>query len=101
MTPRKFIADIVVSLLFLYYVSLKRELLIQIVFLDLLIGSHEYHLKCISLFFCALYTIFTKDLYYITESRRSSIDIFLKAAGYLDCAIQQVLPQLPPELRFI
>lgn len=33
------------------------------------------------------------------ESRRSSIDIFLKAAGYLDCAIQQVLPQLPPELR--
>ncbi|KAK1388089.1 BRO1 domain-containing protein [Heracleum sosnowskyi] len=33
------------------------------------------------------------------ESRRSSIDIFLKAAGYLDCAIQQVLPQLPPDLR--
>ncbi|KAH7850975.1 hypothetical protein Vadar_005386 [Vaccinium darrowii] len=33
------------------------------------------------------------------ESRRTSIDIFLKAAGYLDCAIRQVLPLLPAELR--
>ena len=33
------------------------------------------------------------------ENRRASIDIFLKAAGYLDCALSQVLPQLPPELR--
>lgn len=33
------------------------------------------------------------------ESRRSSIDIFLKAAGYLDCAVRHILPQLPPELR--
>ncbi|KAL3642249.1 hypothetical protein CASFOL_013064 [Castilleja foliolosa] len=33
------------------------------------------------------------------ESRRSSIDIFLKAAGYLDCAVRHVLPQLPNELR--
>ncbi|GLU18492.1 hypothetical protein SLE2022_347890 [Rubroshorea leprosula] len=33
------------------------------------------------------------------ESRRASIDIFLKAAGYLDCAVRQVLPQLPAELR--
>ncbi|KAM7482856.1 hypothetical protein LguiB_007439 [Lonicera macranthoides] len=33
------------------------------------------------------------------ESRRSSIDILLKAAGYLDCAIRNVLPQLPAELR--
>lgn len=33
------------------------------------------------------------------ESRRASIDIFLKAAGYLDFAIQHVLPQFPPELR--
>ncbi|XP_074581537.1 uncharacterized protein LOC141838047 isoform X2 [Curcuma longa] len=33
------------------------------------------------------------------ESRRTAIDIFLKAAGYLDCAIQHVLPQLPPDLR--
>ncbi|GLU12765.1 hypothetical protein SLE2022_294240 [Rubroshorea leprosula] len=33
------------------------------------------------------------------ESRRASIDIFLKAAGYLDCAVRQVLLQLPAELR--
>ncbi|XP_004512802.1 uncharacterized protein [Cicer arietinum] len=33
------------------------------------------------------------------ESRRASIDIFLKAAGYLDCAVKHVLPQLPAELR--
>jgi len=33
------------------------------------------------------------------ESRRTSIDIFLKAAGYLDCAVRQVLPLLPAELR--
>ncbi|XP_071702199.1 uncharacterized protein [Rutidosis leptorrhynchoides] len=33
------------------------------------------------------------------ESRRSAIDILLKAAGYLDCAVRHVLPQLPPELR--
>ncbi|XP_027359423.1 uncharacterized protein LOC113868060 isoform X3 [Abrus precatorius] len=33
------------------------------------------------------------------ESRRASVDIFLKAAGYLDCAVRHVLPQLPVELR--
>ncbi|XP_038971372.1 uncharacterized protein LOC103724052 isoform X2 [Phoenix dactylifera] len=33
------------------------------------------------------------------EDKRTSIDIFLKAAGYLDCAIQHVLPQIPPETR--
>ncbi|KAK9290254.1 hypothetical protein L1049_008421 [Liquidambar formosana] len=33
------------------------------------------------------------------ESRRASIDIFLKAAGYLDFAVQLVLPQFPLELR--
>ncbi|RWR90378.1 Interleukin-3 receptor class 2 subunit beta [Cinnamomum micranthum f. kanehirae] len=33
------------------------------------------------------------------ECRRISIDIFLKAAGYLDCAIRNVLPKMPPELR--
>ncbi|GFY95683.1 endosomal targeting BRO1-like domain-containing protein [Actinidia rufa] len=33
------------------------------------------------------------------ESRRTSIDIFLKAAGYLDCAVRQVLPLLPADLR--
>ncbi|RVW69955.1 hypothetical protein CK203_052698 [Vitis vinifera] len=33
------------------------------------------------------------------ESRRASIDIFLKAAGYLDCAVKHVLPQLSSELR--
>ncbi|KAM1026698.1 hypothetical protein ACFX13_040297 [Malus domestica] len=33
------------------------------------------------------------------ESRRASIDIFLKAAGYLDCAVRHVLPQLPTELK--
>ncbi|KAJ1380554.1 BRO1 domain [Sesbania bispinosa] len=33
------------------------------------------------------------------ESRRASIDIFLKAAGYLDCAVRHVLPKLPADLR--
>ncbi|XP_010248841.1 PREDICTED: uncharacterized protein LOC104591623 isoform X1 [Nelumbo nucifera] len=33
------------------------------------------------------------------ESRRTSIDVFLKAAGFLDCALNHVIPQLPPELR--
>ncbi|KAK4283295.1 hypothetical protein QN277_000260 [Acacia crassicarpa] len=33
------------------------------------------------------------------ESQRISIDIFLRAAGYLDCAIRHVLPQLPDEHR--
>lgn len=33
------------------------------------------------------------------ESRKASIDIFLKAAGYLDFAVWHVLPQVPPELR--
>ncbi|OAY76638.1 hypothetical protein ACMD2_19946 [Ananas comosus] len=31
------------------------------------------------------------------ESKRTSVDVFLKAAGYLDCAIQHVLPQIPPQ----
>ncbi|XVE49685.1 hypothetical protein DITRI_Ditri01bG0101100 [Diplodiscus trichospermus] len=35
----------------------------------------------------------------LEERKRASIDIFLKAAGYLDFAVQQVLPQLPLELR--
>ncbi|CAK9168923.1 unnamed protein product [Ilex paraguariensis] len=35
----------------------------------------------------------------VPESRRASIDIFLKAAGYLDCAVRHVLPHLPPALR--
>ncbi|XP_059453455.1 uncharacterized protein LOC132183993 isoform X2 [Corylus avellana] len=33
------------------------------------------------------------------ENRRASVDIFLRAAGYLDCAVRHVLPQLPAELR--
>ncbi|KAH7663148.1 BRO1 domain-containing protein [Dioscorea alata] len=33
------------------------------------------------------------------EGKRASVDIFLKAAGYLDCAIRHVLPQIPPETR--
>ncbi|OAY84157.1 hypothetical protein ACMD2_19594 [Ananas comosus] len=37
--------------------------------------------------------------YFASENRRASIDIFLKAAGYLDCAIRHVLPRIPPELR--
>ncbi|KAK8519016.1 hypothetical protein V6N13_017732 [Hibiscus sabdariffa] len=35
----------------------------------------------------------------LEECKRASIDIFLKAAGYLDFAVQKVLPQLPLELR--
>ncbi|KAG6777234.1 hypothetical protein POTOM_017051 [Populus tomentosa] len=43
----------------------------------------------------------SEDLYsvLVTDSRRASIDIFLKAAGYLDCAVRNVLPQLPHPLR--
>uniref|UniRef100_A0A0D9W7D8 BRO1 domain-containing protein n=1 Tax=Leersia perrieri TaxID=77586 RepID=A0A0D9W7D8_9ORYZ len=33
------------------------------------------------------------------ESRRATVDVFLKASGYLDCAIRQVLPQISSELR--
>ncbi|XP_073011866.1 uncharacterized protein [Typha latifolia] len=33
------------------------------------------------------------------ESRQGSIDNFLKAAGYLNCAIRVVLPQIPPIQR--
>lgn len=33
------------------------------------------------------------------ENRRRSIDVLLKAAGYLDCSIRHVLPQIPLELR--
>ncbi|PKI75552.1 hypothetical protein CRG98_004088 [Punica granatum] len=33
------------------------------------------------------------------ENKRASIDIFLKVAGYLDCAVRRILPQLPTELR--
>lgn len=35
------------------------------------------------------------------ESRRAAVDVFLKGAGYLDCALRNVLPQLPLELRDI
>ncbi|KAJ0037876.1 hypothetical protein Pint_21949 [Pistacia integerrima] len=33
------------------------------------------------------------------DCRRDSIDVFLKAAGYLDFAVHHVLPQIPPGLR--
>ncbi|CAA6655720.1 unnamed protein product [Spirodela intermedia] len=33
------------------------------------------------------------------ENKRSSIDVFLKAAGYVDCAVRDVLPQIPLQLR--
>nr|XP_051193626.1 uncharacterized protein LOC127306967 isoform X1 [Lolium perenne]XP_051193627.1 uncharacterized protein LOC127306967 isoform X1 [Lolium perenne] len=33
------------------------------------------------------------------ESRRATVDVFLKAAGFLDCAVNQVLLQIPPEKR--
>ncbi|KAJ3680314.1 hypothetical protein LUZ60_016592 [Juncus effusus] len=33
------------------------------------------------------------------DSRRNSVDIFLKASGYLDCAIRQVLPQICADNR--
>ncbi|KAJ6837138.1 uncharacterized protein M6B38_121355 [Iris pallida] len=35
----------------------------------------------------------------LEESRRAAIDVLLKAAGYLDCAISHVLPQIPSEVR--
>ncbi|KAF8692943.1 hypothetical protein HU200_039305 [Digitaria exilis] len=33
------------------------------------------------------------------ESRQATVDLFLKAAGYLDSAIHHVLTQIPPERR--
>ncbi|KAL8171059.1 hypothetical protein V2J09_022863 [Rumex salicifolius] len=33
------------------------------------------------------------------ESRKASVDLFLKAAGYLDCAVRHVLPQMSNEVR--
>ncbi|CAL5020694.1 unnamed protein product [Urochloa decumbens] len=33
------------------------------------------------------------------ESRQATVDLFLKAAGYLDCSIHHVLTQIPPERR--
>lgn len=33
------------------------------------------------------------------ENKRASVEIFLKAAGYLECAIQHVLPRISPEKR--
>ncbi|KAK3406153.1 hypothetical protein EUGRSUZ_K02328 [Eucalyptus grandis] len=33
------------------------------------------------------------------ECRRASVDVFLKAAGFLDYAVQHVLPKFPAELR--
>ncbi|XP_024019552.1 uncharacterized protein LOC21397140 [Morus notabilis] len=38
-------------------------------------------------------------VFWLEKNKRASIDIFLKAAGYLDCAVRHVLPQLPSELR--
>uniref|UniRef100_A0A0D9VMZ3 BRO1 domain-containing protein n=1 Tax=Leersia perrieri TaxID=77586 RepID=A0A0D9VMZ3_9ORYZ len=34
------------------------------------------------------------------ENKRASVEIFLKAAGYLECAIQHVLPKISPEQRW-
>lgn len=39
-------------------------------------------------------------IWLLAESSRAAIDILLKAAGYLDCAIRHVLPQIPSEIRF-
>ncbi|XP_078427389.1 uncharacterized protein LOC144699923 [Wolffia australiana] len=33
------------------------------------------------------------------EDKRGSIDILLKAAGYVDCAVREVLPRIPLHLR--
>ncbi|XP_066328108.1 uncharacterized protein [Miscanthus floridulus] len=33
------------------------------------------------------------------ESRQATVDLFLKAAGYLDCAVHHVLIHIPPERR--
>lgn len=33
------------------------------------------------------------------ENKRASVEIFLKAAGYLECAMQHILPRMSPEKR--
>lgn len=49
--------------------------------------------------FCFLMPHLFSFFIFLAECRRISVDIFLKAAGYLDCAIRHVLPKMPPELR--
>ena len=34
-----------------------------------------------------------------SENKRDSIDVFLKVAGYLECAVSDVLPRIPFHLR--
>ncbi|KAL0913292.1 hypothetical protein M5K25_016740 [Dendrobium thyrsiflorum] len=50
---------------------------------------------------CILFTkkVINSEQKNVAENRRRSIDVLLKAAGYLDCSIRHVLPQIPLELR--
>uniref|UniRef100_A0A0D6QU61 BRO1 domain-containing protein n=1 Tax=Araucaria cunninghamii TaxID=56994 RepID=A0A0D6QU61_ARACU len=33
------------------------------------------------------------------ENKKAAIDIFLKAAGYLDCAVRRIFPQIPEDIK--
>ncbi|KQK17432.1 hypothetical protein BRADI_1g34441v3 [Brachypodium distachyon] len=35
----------------------------------------------------------------LEENKQASVEIFLKPAGYLECAMQHVLPRMLPEKR--
>jgi hypothetical protein len=37
---------------------------------------------------------------FILENKRASIEVFLKAAGHLECAMQHVLPRMSTEKRW-
>jgi hypothetical protein len=58
-------------------------------------------LLCTRVFFSRVHELIMQYAFCCSaESRRTTIDIFLKATGYLDCAIRQILPQIPPEQRY-
>lgn len=57
--------------------------------------------KCLFLHYLILSKLSFQSGLFVPERRRDSVDVFLKAAGYLDYAVKHVLPQIPPELRFM
>ena len=41
------------------------------------------------------------DSIHFSDSKRASVQIFLKASGFLECAIQHVLSRISPENRWV
>ena len=51
------------------------------------------------LFFIRITTLC--DSIHVSDNKRASVEIFLKASGFLECAIQHVLPRISPENRWV